>query len=191
MANPTDAREAFIQEVFGEILKVERSVKDTADQVKSMLAELRQTETTISSNSKQLVAAANQLAKSNNMVTDRSKEELKWAIHGISERTAELARAMQPLTDLTLGLRDVARVEARNQILELLDRKEKKLDSMLAVMDVFLQQIELASERLPQLATAPYKASQINEENIEYSKKGMYLRTMSRSVANFVARVLK
>ena len=184
MANPTDAREAFIQEVFGEILKVEKSVKATADQVNSMVVSLARAEAVISFNTEQLVKAANQLAISHSIVDEKSKAELKDAIHGINTSTANLAMTMQPLTELTLGLREVARVEAKKQMVDFLDRKEKKLDSMLAIMDVFLQQIELASERLPQLATSPCKVSQINEGNIQYLKAGWSLRSMKRYVQN-------
>ena len=191
MANPTDAREAFIQEVFGEILKVEKSVKDTADQARNMVVELRQSEVAISINTKSLIDAANQLAMGNALVSVKSKDELKWAIDRIETGTANLAKAIKPLTDLTLGLREVARIEAKKQMVDFLDKKEKKLDSMLAIMDVFLQQIEIASERLPHLTTIPQKVSLINEENIEYSKKGIFLRAMKRDVENLVARMLK
>lgn len=191
MANPTDAREAFIQEVFGEILKVEKSVKATADQVNSMVVSLARAEAVISFNTEQLVKAANQLAISHSIVDGKSKAELKDAIHGINTSTANLAMTMQPLTELTLGLREVARVEAKKQMVDFLDRKEKKLDSMLAVMDVFLQQIELASERLPQLTTAPCKVSQINAGNIQYLKAGWSLRSMKRYVQYMCDKALE
>lgn len=190
MANPTDAREAFIQEVFGEILKVEKSVKATADQVNSMVVSLARAEAVISFDTEQLVKAANQLAISHSIVDERSKAELKDAIHRINTSTANLATTMQPLTELTLGLREVARVEAKKQMVDFLDRKEKKLDSMLAVMDVFLQQIELASERLPQLATSPSKVSQINEGNMQYLKDGWSLRSMKRYLQNMRAKAM-
>lgn len=190
MTNPTDAREAFIQEVFGEILKVEKSVKATADHLDYLIISVAQAEAAISFNTEQLVKATNQLAVSHSIVDAKSKVELKDAIHRINTSTVNLATTMQPLTELTLGLREVARVEAKKQMVDFLDRKEKKLDSMLAVMDVFLQQIELASERLPQLATAPRKVSQINEGNMQYLKDGWSLRTMKRYLQNKCAKAM-
>lgn len=191
MANATDAREAFIQEVFGEIVKVEKSVKETAAQVRNMVVELRQSEAAISLKTSQLLEAANQLAKSNEIVSLDSKKELKWAIRNIEAGTIELGNAMKPLTDLTLGLKEVGRVEAEKQIYSMLARKEKKIDSMLAVMDVFLQQIELASERLPQLQYSPQNVSQINEGNIKYLKNGWDIRTWKRDLQNMLAKRLK
>lgn len=191
MANPTDAREAFIQEVFGEIVKVEKSVKETAAQVKSMMVELKQSEAAISMNTRSLIDAANQLALGNALVSGKSKDELKWAIDRIETGTANLARAIQPLTDLTLGLREVARDEAKSRAIDFLERKEKKLDAILITMDIFLQQIELASERLPQLSTPPHKVSQITEGNGEYARKGMDMRAFKRSLRNYVCRVWK
>jgi hypothetical protein len=191
MANPTDAREAFIHEVFGEIVKVEKSVKETAAQVRSMVDELRQSESAISVSTGSLIAAANQLAQGNALVSDIAKDELKWAIDRIETGTANLARAVEPLTDLTLGLREVARDEAHKRTFEFLEKQEKKIDSMLAIMDVFLQQIEMASERLPLLSTPPYKVSQIKEGNIEHLKSGMSLRAMKRDIQNIMVKVLK
>lgn len=191
MANPTDAREAFIHEVFGEIVKVEKSVKETAAQVRSMVVELKQSEAAISINTRSLIAAANQLAQGNALVSDKGKDDLEWVIDRIVTGTANLARSVEPLTDLTLGLREVARDEAKKRTFDFLEKKEKKLDSMLAVMDVFLQQIELASERLPQLATPPYNASQVKNGNLEYLKSGMDMRTFKRRLQIYVAELLR
>ena len=113
-------------------------------------------------------------------MSDKAKDELKWAIDRIETGTANLARAVEPLTNLTLGLRDVARVEAKKQTFDFLEKKEKKLDYILAAMDVFLQQIDIASERLPQLAIPPCNVSQVNNANVKYIKNGRDMRTLKR-----------
>lgn len=184
MANATEAREAFLQEVFGEIVKVEKSVKQTAAQVQSMVDEFRKSESVISLRTSELLDAANQLAKSNEIVSRQSRNALDAVVRRIEGGTISLNNAVGPLTGLSNGLYKAAKEEAERHAYNYMLKKEKKLDSMLATMDVFLQQIELASERLPQLEFPPQKVSQINEGNINYLKNGWDIRFWKRYIQN-------
>lgn len=184
MASATEAREAFLQEVFGEIVKVEISVKETAVQVRSMVDEFRKSEAVISLKTSELLDAANQLAKSNEIVSLQSRKALDAVVRRIEAGTITLNDAVRPLTELSNGLYKAAKDEAEKHAYNYMLKKEKKLDSMLATMDVFLQQIELASERLPQLEFPPQKVSQINEGNINYLKNGWDIRIWRRYLKN-------
>lgn len=184
MANATEAREAFLQEVFGEIVKVEKSVKETAAQVRSMVDEFRKSEAVISLKTSELLDAANQLARSNEIVSRQSRNALDAVVRRIEDGTISLNNAVGPLTELSNGLYKAAKDEAEKHAYNYMLKKEKKLDSMLATMDVFLQQVELASERLPQLEFPPQKVSQINEGNINYLKNGWDIRIWKRYIKN-------